>query len=133
MTKPIFIDGREEAPSASTWDMFESLDKSASVDGGLAVAVPAELKALELLHELHGRAKWADVVRPARDLARKLGKDVELELHGEETELDRSIIDDLADPLVHLVRNAVDHGIESAEDRRAAGKPEKSVVRLSAK
>ncbi len=71
--------------------------------------------------------------RLARDLARKLGKDVELELHGEETELDRSIIDDLADPLVHLVRNAVDHGIESAEDRRAAGKPEKSVVRLSAK
>ena len=71
--------------------------------------------------------------RLARDLARKLGKDVELELFGEETELDRSIIDDLADPLVHLVRNAVDHGIESAEDRRAAGKPEKSVVRLSAK
>ena len=71
--------------------------------------------------------------RLARDLARKLGKDVELELFGEETELDRSIIDDLADPLVHLVRNAVDHGIETAEDRRAAGKPDKSVVRLSAK
>jgi len=70
--------------------------------------------------------------RLARDLARKLGKEIELELHGEETELDRSIIDELADPLVHLVRNAVDHGIETPEERRAAGKSEKCVVRLSA-
>jgi len=70
--------------------------------------------------------------RLARDLARKLGKEVELELRGEETELDRSIIDELADPLVHLVRNAVDHGIETPEERRAAGKPEKCAVRLSA-
>jgi two-component system chemotaxis sensor kinase CheA len=71
--------------------------------------------------------------RLARDLARKLGKQVEVELQGEDTELDRNIIDELADPLVHLVRNAVDHGIESPEERRAAGKPEKSVVRLSAR
>jgi two-component system chemotaxis sensor kinase CheA len=70
--------------------------------------------------------------RLARDLARKLGKQIELELHGEDTELDRSIIDELADPLVHLVRNAVDHGIEPPDERRAAGKPEKCVVRLSA-
>jgi two-component system chemotaxis sensor kinase CheA len=70
--------------------------------------------------------------RMARDLARKLGKNVELELSGEDTELDRNIIDELADPLVHLVRNAVDHGIETAEERRAAGKPEKCAVRLSA-
>lgn len=70
--------------------------------------------------------------RLARDLARKLGKEIELELRGEETELDRSIIDELADPLVHLVRNAVDHGIETPEERRAAGKSEKCVVRLSA-
>ena len=71
--------------------------------------------------------------RMARDLARSLGKTVELAISGEETELDRSMIDDLADPLVHLVRNAVDHGVESTEDRRAAGKPETSVVRLSAR
>jgi len=71
--------------------------------------------------------------RMARDLARSLGKTVELAISGEETELDRSMIDDLADPLVHLVRNAVDHGIEAPEDRRAAGKPETSVVRLSAR
>jgi two-component system chemotaxis sensor kinase CheA len=70
--------------------------------------------------------------RMARDLARQLGKEVELEIVGEETELDRNIIEDLGDPLVHLVRNAVDHGIETCEERKALGKPEKSVLRLSA-
>jgi two-component system chemotaxis sensor kinase CheA len=70
--------------------------------------------------------------RMARDLARQLGKEVELEIVGEETELDRNIIEDLGDPLVHLVRNAVDHGIETCAERRAAGKPEKSILRLSA-
>jgi two-component system chemotaxis sensor kinase CheA len=52
-----------------------------------------------------------------RDLARQLGKAVDLELSGEETELDKTMIEDLNDPLVHLVRNAVDHGIETAEER----------------
>lgn len=70
--------------------------------------------------------------RMARDVARQLGKDVDLEIVGEETELDRTMIDELGDPLVHLVRNAVDHGIESPEERIAAGKPPKSSVRLSA-
>ncbi|SDI05740.1 chemotaxis protein CheA [Propionivibrio dicarboxylicus] len=71
--------------------------------------------------------------RIARDLARQLGKDVELALIGEETEVDKTMIEDLADPLVHLVRNAVDHGVESPEDRVAAGKPAKSIVRLEAR
>ncbi len=71
--------------------------------------------------------------RLARDLARQLGKDVELELSGEATEIDKTMIEDLNDPLVHLVRNAVDHGVESPEQRAAAGKPSKSVVQLSAR
>ena len=71
--------------------------------------------------------------RLARDLARSLGKDVELVLIGEETEMDKTMIEDLNDPLVHLVRNAVDHGVETIEDRIAAGKPEKSIVELSAR
>jgi len=71
--------------------------------------------------------------RLARDLARQLGKDVELVLSGEETEIDKTMIEDLNDPLVHLVRNAVDHGVESAEQRAAAGKPVKSSVYLSAR
>lgn len=71
--------------------------------------------------------------RIARDLARQLGKDVELALIGEETEVDKTMIEDLADPLIHLIRNAVDHGVESPEERQAAGKPPKSVVRLEAR
>ena len=71
--------------------------------------------------------------RLARDLARSLGKDVELVLTGEETEMDKTMIEDLNDPLVHLVRNAVDHGVETIEERVAAGKSEKSFVELSAR
>ena len=70
--------------------------------------------------------------RLARDLARSLGKDVELVLEGEDTEIDKTMIEDLNDPLVHLVRNAVDHGVDSPEERALAGKPPKSVVKLSA-
>jgi len=70
--------------------------------------------------------------RLARDLARQLGKDVELVITGEETEIDKTMIEDLNDPLVHLVRNAVDHGVESSDERRACGKPVKSLVKLSA-
>ena len=70
--------------------------------------------------------------RIARDLARNLGKDVELVLAGEETEIDKTMIEDLSDPIIHLIRNAVDHGVESPLERQAAGKPEKSEVRLEA-
>ncbi|MCB4360850.1 chemotaxis protein CheA [Quatrionicoccus australiensis] len=71
--------------------------------------------------------------RIARDLARQLGKDVELVLAGEETEVDKTMIEDLADPLIHLIRNAVDHGVEMPLERQAAGKPQKSLVRLEAR
>ncbi len=70
--------------------------------------------------------------RLARDVARQLGKDVELVLSGEETEIDKTMIEDLNDPLVHLIRNAVDHGVDSPEERAAAGKPAKALVHLSA-
>ncbi|AOX99959.1 chemotaxis protein CheA [Jeongeupia sp. USM3] len=70
--------------------------------------------------------------RLARDLARQLGKDVELVISGEETELDKTMLEDLNDPLVHLVRNAVDHGVETIEERLAVGKPAKAIVQLSA-
>ncbi|MDR3353179.1 MAG: chemotaxis protein CheA [Zoogloeaceae bacterium] len=71
--------------------------------------------------------------RIARDLARQLGKDVELVLAGEETEVDKTMIEDLSDPLIHLIRNAVDHGVEDPAERAAAGKPAKSLVRLEAR
>ncbi|MBI5784009.1 MAG: chemotaxis protein CheA [Rhodocyclales bacterium] len=71
--------------------------------------------------------------RIARDLARSLGKDVELVLAGEETEIDKTMIEDLSDPIIHLIRNAVDHGVETPADRIASHKPEKSEVRLEAR
>lgn len=71
--------------------------------------------------------------RIARDLARNLGKDVELVLSGEETEIDKTMIEDLSDPIIHLIRNAVDHGIEDPPERAAQGKPSKSIVRLEAR
>ncbi len=70
--------------------------------------------------------------RMVRDLARKLGKKVEFIMEGLDTELDRTVLDEISDPLVHLVRNAVDHGIESPEERRAAGKSETGRIRLAA-
>lgn len=71
--------------------------------------------------------------RIARDLARNLGKDVELLLIGEDTEIDKTMIEDLSDPIIHLIRNAVDHGVEPTAERRANGKSEKSQVRLEAR
>ncbi|HCV95963.1 MAG TPA: chemotaxis protein CheA, partial [Stenotrophomonas sp.] len=68
----------------------------------------------------------------ARDVARNLKKEVELELVGAETELDRNLVEALADPLVHLVRNAIDHGVETPDLREAQGKPRSGHVRLSA-
>ncbi|WP_431065068.1 chemotaxis protein CheW [Methylotuvimicrobium sp.] len=70
--------------------------------------------------------------RVVRDLARSLNKQIRLELVGEETDLDKNLVEALADPLVHLVRNSVDHGIESPEERTAAGKPAEGVVLLTA-
>jgi two-component system chemotaxis sensor kinase CheA len=70
--------------------------------------------------------------RMARDLARQLGKEVNFVVAGEETEIDKTMIEDLGDPLIHLIRNAVDHGVEMPEERLAASKPALSEVRLSA-
>ena len=78
------------------------------------------------------RAEFQKVNRIMRDLARRGNKQVRMELVGEGTEMDRIMVEQIADPLVHLIRNAVDHGIEPPEVRKAAGKPEVGTVRLSA-
>ncbi|MEW6123941.1 MAG: chemotaxis protein CheW [Pseudomonadota bacterium] len=75
---------------------------------------------------------WQKLPRIVRDLAQELGKQVELEMHGSETELDRQVLDQIKDPLTHMVRNSADHGLEMPEDRRRLGKPEKGLIRLSA-
>ena len=70
--------------------------------------------------------------RLVRDLSGKLGKNVRLDMHGEHTELDKTVLEKIGDPLVHLVRNAIDHGLEMPDKRRAAGKVEQGTLRLEA-
>jgi len=71
--------------------------------------------------------------RVVRDLSRQLGKQINLVIEGQETELDRTVIEEINDPLLHLVRNAVDHGVEPPEERARLGKPERGTVRLAAR
>ena len=70
--------------------------------------------------------------RLIRDLCKTLNKNVELVLEGEDTELDRTVIDEIGDPMVHLIRNSMDHGIEHPDERKALGKPEKGILKISA-
>ncbi len=70
--------------------------------------------------------------RMIRDVSRKLGKNIELVMSGEETELDRTVVDEIGDPLIHLLRNAADHGLETTKDRIALDKPEKGTIQLRA-
>lgn len=75
---------------------------------------------------------FAKIPRMVRDLSQKLGKQVRLDVHGEETELDKSVADEIGDPLVHLVRNAVDHGLELPAARQAKGKSAEGLLRIAA-
>ena len=93
-----------------------------------------ELQAMTLgLRMVPLRATFQKMARAVHDTSRKLGKQIEFEASGDETELDRTLAEAVADPLLHMMRNAVDHGIESAEDRQRAGKPPIGKVTLSAR
>lgn len=78
------------------------------------------------------RAAFQKMSRLVRDTSHELGKTIRLELSGEETELDRTVIEEIGDPLVHMIRNAADHGIESPSEREAAGKSPEGTIRLEA-
>jgi two-component system, chemotaxis family, sensor kinase CheA len=78
------------------------------------------------------RQVFQKMARLVRDLSKQSGKNIELVLEGEETELDRKVVEDINDPLMHMVRNSVDHGVESPARRAAAGKPAQATLRLSA-
>jgi len=75
---------------------------------------------------------WQKLPRIVRDLSNELDKQIDLEMQGAETELDRQVLDLIKDPLTHMVRNSADHGLETPAERRAAGKPERGRIRLSA-
>ena len=107
---------------------------------GLAQSVKQLTRTSQALEATVTRARMVAVEtvflrfpRLVRDLAARLGKQVELRMEGAETELDRSVVDALGDPLVHLVRNALDHGLEPPEERIAAGKEPTGVLELSAR
>src|SRR4029078_3674306 len=74
---------------------------------------------------------WQKLPRIVRDLSGELGKDIELEMPGADTELDRQVLERIKDPLTHMVRNSIDHGLESRPERLAADKPEEGSHRLS--
>jgi two-component system chemotaxis sensor kinase CheA len=78
------------------------------------------------------RAAFQKMTRLVRDLAAAQGKQIQLILSGEETELDRNIVDELADPLIHMIRNSADHGVEMPEERERKGKPSLGTIRLQA-
>ncbi|HXE44805.1 MAG TPA: chemotaxis protein CheA [Conexibacter sp.] len=117
----------------------EALAADADVPG-LTQAVQRLARTSQALQETVTRVRMVPVEsvflrfpRLVRDLATRLGKQVELRLEGADTELDRTVVDALGDPLVHLVRNALDHGLETPDERAAAGKPPVGVVELSAR
>ena len=100
---------------------------------GRQARVVRDLQALALgLRLVPLRATFQKMARAVHDTARKLGKQVEFQLIGEDVEVDRTLVEAIADPLLHMVRNAVDHGIENKEIRANAGKPAIGTVRLSA-
>jgi two-component system chemotaxis sensor kinase CheA len=109
------------------------------IRGKLAEALAFQSRVLEELHKCVLKIRMVPVEqlfrrfpRVVRDVAKLCGKDVALEIAGEHTDLDKGILDALAEPLTHMVRNAVDHGIEPANDRLSAGKPARGTVSLNA-
>ncbi len=109
------------------------------VRGKLAEALAFQSRILDELHKCVLKIRMVPVEqlfrrfpRVVRDIAKLCGKDVALEISGEHTDLDKGILDALSEPLTHLVRNAVDHGIEPADERVAAGKPARGTVSLNA-
>ncbi len=120
---------------------FQTLKATSDADSSEAVAkavsnldvVTADLQLAVMKTRMQPIKKvFGRFPRVVRDLSRSLKKEIKLELVGEETDLDKNLVEALADPLVHLVRNAVDHGIESPDDRVAAGKPREGIVVLTA-
>ena len=117
----------------------ESLAVGSGIDG-LAEAVGDLTRSSQALQALVMQVRMIEVdavfmrfPRLVRDLSAKMGKQVDLVLTGRDTELDRTVVDALGDPLVHLVRNSLDHALEPPAEREAAGKPPTGVLELSAR
>ncbi|MCM8901524.1 chemotaxis protein CheA [Caldicoprobacter algeriensis] len=110
----------------------ETVDDLISISNHVSVLIDELQEAIMKTRMIPVQQLFNRFPRIVRDLACSLNKEVELILEGGETEIDRTIVEDIADPLIHLIRNAVDHGIESPEVRKRLGKPEKGTLRISA-
>lgn len=117
-------------------EMVNAIDRTAT---GLKESTASHKLALKELHDSTLNVRMLPLAtifslypRVVRDAARSCGKDVVLKISGEKTELDKRILEQISDPLLHIIRNCVDHGIENPADRIKAGKPEKGVIHLSA-
>ncbi|MEI6032823.1 MAG: chemotaxis protein CheW [Verrucomicrobiae bacterium] len=111
--------------STKSQNLLRNMSQMGMITNGLQ-------KAAMSLRMVPIRSTFQKMNRLVRDTAVAKGKFVELVLRGEDTEMDRTIVEELADPLLHMVRNSVDHGIEQPEERAAAGKPQSGTIRLSA-
>jgi two-component system chemotaxis sensor kinase CheA len=106
-------------------EMEQARDSLEKISGGLQQAImETSMVPISVL--------FSKLPRLVRDLSRQLGKDVELKIEGQETEIDRTVVEVLSEPLTHIIRNALDHGIEPAAERLAAGKPAGGCVTISA-
>lgn len=114
------------------WDADEALEDLEQISNHIARVINELQESVMKTRMLPIERLFSRFPRMVRDLARELAKDIDLIVIGEETELDRTVIEEIGDPLIHLIRNAIDHGIEPGERRLAAGKPEKGTVRLTA-
>jgi chemotaxis protein histidine kinase CheA len=125
---------RENAlEAAALHELLERLGASMRDDAALQELLTSELQEKALVLRMLPLATVFDTLpRAVRDLARSLGKEVDLVVEGGEIGLDKKLMERIGDPLLHLLRNAVDHGIENPEERRRAGKPERGRIRLSA-
>jgi len=114
-------------------DMVASGDSDLSRAVGQLRGITSDLRRTAMaLRMVPIRATFQKMARLVRDLAVQQGKEIQLVLEGEDTELDRTVVDDLADPLVHMIRNSADHGVETPAERAAAGKPPEGTITLRA-
>ncbi len=114
-------------------EIKRSSDKRLQQDIGQLKRITSSLQDLSMsLRMVPVKDIFQKMHRIVRDLSRKSGKEIALEMHGESTEIDRNMVDELYEPLVHMIRNNCDHGIEFVEDRRKAGKPDTGTIMLNA-
>jgi two-component system chemotaxis sensor kinase CheA len=124
-----YLARQAEDGSLGVRDLARAIKDRQALVNRIAEEMQAAVMAVRMLPVEHVFQRFPRLVR---DIARRLDKRVELVVRGGETEADKNVIEALADPLIHLVRNSLDHGIEPPEDRRAAGKPEHGTIRLEA-